>query len=42
LHPGGATFGRADGSVTFVEETIGGDVYEAMGTKANGEVDSFN
>ena len=41
-HPGGATFGRADGTVEFVSETVDGVVYEAMGTKANGEVESLN
>ena len=42
LHPGGANFGRADGSVEFVSDTIDGDVYEAMGTKAGGEVLSLD
>jgi len=37
-HPGGANFGRADGSTEFVNETISGDVYEAFGTRAGGEV----
>ena len=37
-HPGGANFGRADGSVEFVAETISGTLYRAMGTKAGGEV----
>ena len=37
-HPGGANFGRADGSVQFVAETISGTLYQAMGTKAGGEV----
>lgn len=41
-HPAGANFGRADGSVEFVSETINGAVYEAMGTKAGGEPDVFN
>ena len=41
-HLGGATFGRADGTVEFVSETVDGVVYEAMGTKANGEVESLN
>ena len=36
-HPGGATFGRSDGSVDFVAEEIAGDVYEAMGTRGGGE-----
>ena len=38
LHPGGANFGRADGSVEFVAETISGRLYEEMGTKSGGEV----
>ena len=37
-HPGGANFGRADGSVEFVSETISGTLYRAMGTKSDGEV----
>ena len=36
-HTGGANFGRADGSVEFVADTISGDVYEALGTKSGGE-----
>ena len=39
-HPGGANFGRADGSVQFVNDTIGGDAYEALGTKAGGETNT--
>ena len=38
LHPGGANFGRADGSIEFVPETINPDLYLRMGTKAGGEV----
>lgn len=41
-HPGGVTFGRADGSVDFVTETIDGNVYEALGTKNGGEIDRLN
>ena len=37
-HPGGANFGRADGSVEFVAETISRKLYQALGTKADGEV----
>jgi len=38
LHPGGANFGRADGSVEFVAETISNRLYQEMGTKAGGDV----
>ena len=38
LHPGGANFGRADGSIEFVPETISARLYLDMGTKAGGEV----
>ena len=38
LHPGGVNFGRADGSVEFVTETISGQLYQELGTKAGGEV----
>ena len=38
LHPGGANFGRADGSIEFVPETINPVLYLRMGTKAGGEV----
>ncbi len=41
LHPAGANFGRADGSVAFVSEIIAGNIYEAMGTKAGGEAPSL-
>ena len=37
-HPGGANFGRADGSVTFVSETVDGRTFESMGTRNGGEV----
>lgn len=36
-HPGGASFSRADGSVTFVPETINFSVYQAGASKAGGE-----
>ena len=38
LHPGGAQFALADGSVQFLNETIDYKVYNALGTKAGGEV----
>ena len=38
LHPGGAQFCLADGSVHFVSETIDYDLYRALSTKAGGEV----
>ena len=41
-HNGGAQFGRADGSVQFVAETVATDVYEAMATKAGGEPLTIN
>ena len=37
-HPGGANFGRADGSVTYVTDEIDGDAFEQAGTRAGGEV----
>jgi len=37
-HSGGANFARADGSVEFVSEIVDGLTYEAMGSKADGEV----
>jgi len=37
-HPGGANFARGDGSVFFVPDSISGVTYQAMGTKAGGEV----
>ena len=40
-HPGGGNFSLADGSLTFVTDDVDGFVYEAMGTKAGGEVASF-
>jgi prepilin-type N-terminal cleavage/methylation domain-containing protein/prepilin-type processing-associated H-X9-DG protein len=36
-HPGGAGFAMADGSVTFLNETISYDVFNALGTRAGGE-----
>ncbi len=37
-HPGGAGFAIADGSVAFLNQTIDYDVYNALGTRAGGEV----
>ena len=37
-HPGGANFVLGDGSVRFLKETISESVYQALGTKAGGEV----
>jgi len=36
-HPGGATFCKADGSVAFVGEDIGWDVYIALASRNGGE-----
>ena len=41
-HTGGVQFGRADGSVQFVAETIAEDVYEAMATKNGRESVTIN
>ena len=38
LHPGGAHFALADGSVQFVSESIDYDLYKALSTKAEGEL----
>ncbi|MDX2037316.1 MAG: DUF1559 domain-containing protein [Isosphaeraceae bacterium] len=37
-HPGGVNFLAGDGSVKFVKDTISGDVYKALATRAGGEV----
>lgn len=39
-HPGGLQFAFADGSVSFVAETININIYRAHATKASGEVTS--
>ncbi len=36
-HPGGANFALADGSVTFLSETIDFVLYNNLGTRAGGE-----
>ena len=38
MHPGGANFLFADGSVHFLRSSIAMKTYWAMGTKGNGEV----
>jgi len=38
LHPGGANFALADGSVRFLGETIEMDTYRALSTRRGGEV----
>lgn len=41
-HTGGANFGRADGSVQWLPETIDEVVYKAMATRRGGEVAAYN
>jgi prepilin-type processing-associated H-X9-DG protein len=44
MHPGGANFVFADGSVRFIKNSINTLTYWAIGTRNNGEVvsaDSF-
>ena len=38
LHPGGANFAMADGSVKFIKNTISITTYRALGTRAGSEV----
>jgi prepilin-type N-terminal cleavage/methylation domain-containing protein/prepilin-type processing-associated H-X9-DG protein len=38
FHPGGVNFAFADGSVKFIKATIGDMTYQAIGTRAGGEV----
>jgi prepilin-type processing-associated H-X9-DG protein len=38
VHPGGANFLFGDGSVRFIQETIGRDPYIGLSTAAGGEV----
>ena len=42
LHPGGAQFALADGSVRFVQEDLSHDVYRAYATRDLGEVASLD
>ncbi len=37
-HPGGANFCMADGSVKFIKNTINFNIYQALSTRANGEI----
>jgi len=37
-HPGGVNLLTADGSVRFVEATVNGDIWKALGTVASGEI----
>jgi len=37
-HPGGVNFAFADGSVKFVKQTVNDQAYQALGTRAGGEV----
>jgi len=38
FHPGGVNFAFADGSVKFIKASIGDQAYQALGTRAGGEV----
>ncbi|RUL88307.1 DUF1559 domain-containing protein [Tautonia sociabilis] len=38
LHPGGANFAMADGSVKFIKETINFNIYQALSTRKQGEI----
>ena len=38
LHPGGANFLFADGSVRFIKELVGFTIFQALATRAGGEV----
>ena len=38
LHPGGANFSFADGSVKFIKNTVNYAVYMGLGTRAGGEI----
>ena len=38
LHPGGANFLFADGSVRFIKEQVGFTIFQSLATRAGGEV----
>ena len=38
LHPGGANFAMADGSVKFIKNSINYKAYRGLGTRAGGEI----
>jgi len=38
FHPGGANFGLADGSVTFIADSISKGVYQALGNRKDGKI----
>ena len=45
LHPGGANFLAGDGTVHYIKQSINPQTYQALGTKAGGEIvpgDAFN
>jgi prepilin-type processing-associated H-X9-DG protein len=37
-HPGGCNFAFSDGSVKFIKQSVSDQVYQALGTRAQGEV----
>jgi len=41
-HPGGINIGLADGSTQFVSDTVGEEVFQALGTRSGGEVVNLN
>jgi prepilin-type processing-associated H-X9-DG protein len=38
MHPGGANFAFADGSVRFIKNSIDLNAYRGLGTRSGGEV----